>query len=261
MSDDSERLELHQFPYSHYNEKVRWALDFKSVPHRRISYLPGPHMTALRKLAGTSATPVLRVGGVVVAGSAEIIDVLEGQYPEPPLYPADPGQRRAALDLQDFFDEEVAAAVRRALFAELLQEPAYLCRIFASEKPLLTRLAYRAMQPAIRPVMRHMMKIDSAHLGTARHTIRAALDRVAAQAGPDGYLVGGRFSIADLAAAALLAPACDVSHPDMALPAPRPARVGAWFAEWAAHPGTAWVRSIYEKHRPRRVLPLRAAAD
>ena len=248
MSDDNERLELHQFPYSHYNEKVRWALDFKNVPHRRISYLPGPHMTALRKLAGTSATPVLRVGGVVVAGSAEIIDVLEGQ-------------RRAALDIQAYFDEEVAPAVRRALFAELLREPAYLCRLFASEKPFLTRLAYRAMQPAIRPVMRHMMQIDSEHLGTARHTIRAALDRVAAQAGPDGYLVGGSFSIADLSAAALLAPACDVSHPDMALPAPHPARVAAWFAEWADHPGTAWVRSIYEKHRPRRVLPLRAAAD
>lgn len=261
MSDDSERLELHQFPYSHYNEKVRWALDFKNVPHRRISYLPGPHMTAMRKLAGTSATPVLRVGGVVVAGSAEIIDVLEGQYPEPPLYPADPVQRRAALDLQAYFDEEVAPTVRRALFAELLLEPAYLCRLFASEKPLLTRLAYRAMQPAIRPVMRHMMKIDSEHLGTARHTIRAALDRVATQAGPGGYLIGDSFSIADLAAAALLAPACGPSHPDMELPRPRPARIEAWLAEWADHPGTLWVRSIYEKHRPRRVLPLRAAAD
>lgn len=260
MSADGERLELHQFPYSHYNEKVRWALDFKNVPHKRISHLPGPHAAAIRKLTGASETPVLRIGGVVVAGSADIIDVLEGHYPEPPLYPADPAQRKAALDMQAWFDVEVAPAVRRAAFDELFREPAYLCRLFASEKPLLTRLSYRAVQPAIRHVMRRMMDIDDEHVVLARRTIHAALDRVAAQAGAEGYLVGDRFTVADLAAAALLAPACNPPHPDMEFPAPRPARIEAWFAEWADHPGARWVRRVYAQHRPRRVLPLRAAA-
>jgi hypothetical protein len=36
-------MELIQFRYSPYNEKVRWALDFKRVPHVRRSLLPGPH--------------------------------------------------------------------------------------------------------------------------------------------------------------------------------------------------------------------------
>src|SRR5436190_1646821 len=35
---------LWQFKYSHYNEKARWALDFKRVTHVRQSLLPGPHI-------------------------------------------------------------------------------------------------------------------------------------------------------------------------------------------------------------------------
>lgn len=260
MSADGERLELHQFPYSHYNEKVRWALDFKNVPHKRISYLPGPHAPAMRKLTGGSETPVIRIGGVVVAGSADIIDVLEGHYPEPPLYPADAAARKAALEMQAFFDAEVGPAVRRAAFFELFQEPAYLCHLFASEKPFLTRLSYRAMQPMVRRVMRRMMDIDEEHAAAARVTIRSALDLIAAQAGAEGYLVGDRFTVADLAAAALLAPCCSPAHPDMEFPVPRPARVEAWLAEWSGHPGAHWVHRVYAQHRPRRVLPLRAAA-
>ena len=35
-----DRIELLQFPYSHFNEKARWALDFKGLRHVRTSLLP-----------------------------------------------------------------------------------------------------------------------------------------------------------------------------------------------------------------------------
>lgn len=261
MDMDDIALELHQFPHSHYNEKARWALDFKSVPHKRISYLPGPHAAAMRKLAGTTETPVLKIGGLVIAGSAAIIDALEANYSDPPLYPADPEQRREALALQSWFDEEVGPGIRRALFAELTQELGYLCKLFASEKPLHTRLFYRAALPIARGTIKASMSINEPGAVEAGYRVtQAALDRVAAQAGSSGYLVGDSFSVADLTAAALLAPACNPPHPDMEFPLPRPARIDAWFGRWAGHPGAQWVRTIYRKHRPRRVLPLRAAA-
>jgi len=261
MDMDDIALELHQFPHSHYNEKARWALDFKSVPLKRISYLPGPHAEAMRKLAGTTETPVLKIGGLVIAGSAAIIDALEANYPDPPLYPADPEQRREALALQSWFDEEVGPGIRRALFAELTQELGYLCKLFASEKPLHTRLFYRAALPIARGTIKASMSINEPGAVEAGYRVtQAALDRVAAQVGSSGYLVGDSFSVADLTAAALLAPACNPPHPDMEFPLPRPARIDAWFGRWAGHPGAQWVRTIYRKHRPRRVLPLRAAA-
>ncbi len=53
-------LELLQFRHSPYNEKARWALDFKQLPHRRRSLLPGPHMGVVKRLTGRTETPVLR---------------------------------------------------------------------------------------------------------------------------------------------------------------------------------------------------------
>ena len=61
-------LELHQFPFSHYNEKARWALDWKGVPHVRRSYLPGPHMLPVYRLSGQRSVPVLRAGTEVIPG-------------------------------------------------------------------------------------------------------------------------------------------------------------------------------------------------
>jgi glutathione S-transferase len=52
-------IELLQFRHSPYNEKVRWALDLKRVPHTRRSLLPGPHVATVRRLTGRTHTPVL----------------------------------------------------------------------------------------------------------------------------------------------------------------------------------------------------------
>jgi glutathione S-transferase len=66
-------LVLHMFPASHYNEKVRWALDWEGLPHQRVSYLPGPHMPQIRLLSGQAQTPVLLTKGRTISGSARII--------------------------------------------------------------------------------------------------------------------------------------------------------------------------------------------
>ena len=242
---------LIQFPYSHYNEKARWALDWKRVPHVRRSLLPGPHALTVRRLTGATQVPVLRLEGEVVAGSARIVEALEGRYPDPPLYPSDPEQRRRALEIQSWFDEEVGPRVRQAIFAVFLREPAYVVRLFASERPPLARALYRASFPLVRLAMRSSMGLGAPGAVPRAHaTTREALDFVAKHAGPGGHLVGDRFSVADLAAASLLAPV--VSPPDsaMALPEPMPAAFRSLLAGWADHPGVAWLLERYRKDRP-----------
>jgi glutathione S-transferase len=61
--------------------------------------------------------------------------------------------------------------------------------------------------------------------------------------------VGNHFSIADLAAAALLSPA--VIPPEFPYPPPQPygAALQSWLARWADHPGAAWVREMSRRHR------------
>ncbi len=40
-------MKLHQFQFSHYNEKARWALDFKGLKYEKRSLLPGFHMPVI----------------------------------------------------------------------------------------------------------------------------------------------------------------------------------------------------------------------
>ena len=112
-------------------------------------------------------------------------------------------------------------------------------------------MAYRAFLPAAVPQVRRLTGItDAASVARSYDVTREGLDFVAQNAGQDGYLVGGRFTVADLAAAALLALTIDTGHPAMRLPDPRPAEYHEWLATWASHGGTTWVRSMYDRHRP-----------
>jgi len=247
---DAPTIELIQFRYSHFNEKARWGLDWKGVPHTRRSLLPGPHMPTIRRLTGQTGTPVVRFGQRFVHGSARILEQLETRYPDPPLLPRDPAQRRRALEIQAHFDDVVGPAVRCALFSELLDEPDYVCGMFASGKPRLTRALYRATFPVVKPLMKKGNGVTSrAAIDAAFEATNAALDFVAANAGDRSYLAGPAFSVADLAAASLLAICTNPDHPDMKRPEPMPASMQAWLARWADHPGTAWVREIYARHR------------
>jgi glutathione S-transferase len=240
-------ITLYQFPTSHYNEKARWALDLKRVPHERVSLLPGPHAPRMKRLTGRTETPVLVDGGEVVAGSAAILAHLERRFPEPRLEPAAADERERALAIARRFDDEVGPAVRLAMFFEVMGG-AYATRAFCAERSPLARALYRAAFPAVHPLMKRSMGVDAENAALARERTREALDFVARETKGSDYLVGDRFGIADLTCAALLMPAVDVSM--LGGPASAgTAEEGAWRARWAEHPGAAWVREIYRRHR------------
>jgi len=240
-------IRLYQFPASHYNEKARWALELKRVPHERVSLLPGPHAPRMKRLTGRTETPVLVDGDLVVAGSAAILAHLERRFPEPPLEPSAPEERERALAIARRFDDEVGPAVRLAMFFEVMSG-AYAVRTFCAERKPLVKAAYRAAFPAVHLVMRRSMGIEAERAARARERTREALDFVAEASGGSGYLVGDRFCIADLTCAALLMPAVDVASLGGPASAGTPEE-SAWRARWADHPGAAWVREIYRRHR------------
>jgi glutathione S-transferase len=241
--------ELFQFRVSHFNEKARWALDYKAIEHVRRSLLPGPQKPKMQKLSGQEQTPVLRWDGDVIAGSAAIVDYVERRVPQPPLYPSDTTLLRRALAVQARFDDEVGPAIRLAMFHELLAEPGYFVSMFTVGQPVLARVSYRAVFPLIRVLMTREMKISAENAEKAIVTTRRALDLVAEESRTSGYLVGDEFTVADLTAAALLAPAVEIDPSPFGYPQPVSASLRAWWDRWQDHPGTAWVRSMYERHR------------
>jgi len=51
------------FTFSHFNEKARWALDYKGIRHVRHPLVPGFHASTVRKMTGQTAMPVLQMNG------------------------------------------------------------------------------------------------------------------------------------------------------------------------------------------------------
>lgn len=240
---------LWQFTSSHFNEKARWALDFKRVPHVRNSLVPGFHVATVKRMTGATHVPVLKLNGEIFGDSSKIIEALERTFPNPALYPDDPAERRRALELEDFFDEELGPYIRRWIFHMVLPYPEFVRGAFVNHASLPTRLAHRAMSPLIGPVMRRQMNINPASAEVARKKTIDAMDRLESELQPSGNLAGDRFSVADLTAAALLSPLVrppEFPYRNEVAPPPEFAQARE---SLAGHSAFTWTLETYRRHR------------
>ena len=243
---------LWQLQISHYVEKVRWGLDYKCVPHIRRTLVPGLHLAKAKRLTGdTETTPVLAIDGRAIGDSTRIIAAIEERWPQPPLYPEDAKQRRRALELEEFFDEELGPHIRRAFYHELLPHPELVVPLFTRGQPAATRAALRAGFPMLRMAMRHRFQINPEAAANSRAKIVAAIDRLEREISPNGYLVGDSFTVADLTAAALLYPIARPPEFPYAIVADDhlPASWREFVDSLRQRSGGRWVAEIYHRHR------------
>ncbi len=245
---------LWQISISHYSEKARWALAYKEVDHVRRSPLPGMHIPiALWLSKGDSVTmPILELDGRTVTDSTAVIAALEDAFPEPPLYPADPAERGRALELEDFFDEELGPHMRLLPFYEMIQEPEIFAQV-ASESvpgPLAKAQGFLGLYARTYTSIRFGANSEDA-AADARARIVAAMDRLEAELEANGgdYLAGDGFSVADLTAASLFYPL--VAPPEGPLPTetPTPPALERFRDGLSARPGFVWVEEMFRRHR------------
>ena len=241
---------LHHFLFSHYNEKARWALAYKQVPHRRVGVIPGPHTRSMLRLSGQTKTPILQVDGEAVPGSAALIDRLESLFPEPPLYPAEPTEREQALAWQERLDEQLGPDTRSIVWGVLIEDPAYAARLFGHELNPLFKFLYGKLLARARSGIVKVNGVTPKNIARARQNVAALLDEIATAVEAGGYLVGGRFSVADLTAASLMSPVLRLTHADMRRPEPIPPALEALLDEYAAHPAMVWAVDMFRQHRP-----------
>ena len=240
---------LWHFPISHFNEKVRWALDWKRIPHVRRTLGPD-YLPRVWWATGRGTLPVLWLDGQAIGDSTRIIEALERYRPEPPLYPRDESTRRRALALEDFFDEELGHPLRAAIVGPLLaDDPDGAIAALTLGMPARARRTARAIFPAFRAFYRFRHKINAAAIVAGREKMRAALDRIAAELQPSGYLAGDAFSVADLTAAALFAPLVVPPELQYRLPEPLPPLLVGYRSTLGGHPAYRWVTDIYRRHR------------
>jgi glutathione S-transferase len=91
--------------------------------------------------------------------------------------------------------------------------------------------------------------INPEDAGIARDKTRAAFERITAEIQPSGYLVGDRFSVADLTAAALLFPLVRPPEAPYMIPPPMPPSIEDLRESLSERPGYKWVEQMYRQHR------------
>lgn len=242
---------LWHIPDSPYSEKVRWALAHKGVEPRRRAPSPPLHIPlAFVLTSGRETTfPVLELDGRRIGDSTEIIGALERRFPEPALYPAAEDACRRALDLEDWFDEEVGPPVRLLVWHEVTRDRPVLEKRTAEQLPAsLARFrAPAAAGVAVFLDLRFGVKSDEA-AEVARSRVEAGLDRLEEELGEGNYLVEDTFSIADLTAAALFFPLVMPPEGPRLVEAP-PRALERFRAPLKGRRGYRWVEEIYRRHR------------
>lgn len=243
---------LWHIPISHYSEKARWALDYKGIAHERHAAMAGYHMAVAMWLTrGRHYTfPVLELDGRAIGDSSAIIAALEQSRPDPPLCPADPEQRQRALELEEWFDEELGPHIRRFVFHAFGQDVPRMRKLAAQQAPgVLARFgagaaAYARTYASLRFGARSARAAER-----SREKVLAALDRLEAELGSAEYLVGESFSVADLTAAALFYPL--VMPPEGPSRHELPDALARFREPLTERPGFRWVQEMFRLHRKR----------
>ena len=240
---------LWHIPISHYNEKARWALDYKRIAHHRQVLGPDYLIRAWRA-TGRGTLPILFLDKRAIGDSTHIIAALEERYPEAPLYPVDVTERQRALALEDYFDEQLGPALRAAIVTPLFRlDPDIALRVLTTGMP---DKAYETLRPLMRifpAYYRFRHKIRDAKLEADRATVNTALDRIEQELQGRAYLSGDAFTVADLTAAALLSPLLQPPEIQYPLRVELPGYLQDYRAVFLKRPAAQWAMGIYRLHR------------
>ncbi|MEX0271760.1 glutathione S-transferase family protein [Leptolyngbyaceae cyanobacterium UHCC 1019] len=188
-------MKLLQFSTSHYCRKARLALGYKQISYTVENLTPGLHALRLKPLTGLTTLPVLLPEQdslpTAIADSTQILHFLQTYQPEPSYELPDPILQSQACLLEDWLDESIGVAARFVYYQFRSQEG----------KPLDPSLASQL----VIQVVRWQYGINTAVVDLAAKRLDIALTELAYR-WKQPYLVGNQFSVADIAAAALLSP-------------------------------------------------------
>jgi glutathione S-transferase len=221
MSDSSSATcaILITMPHSHYAEKARWALDRLALPYREQAHIPLLHRLPTTRHGGRGV-PVLLHQGRRLVDSTDILVHADAFCGGDRLYPRDATQRHEVESLEERFDEALGPHTRRWAYAQLLSQRQLLRPMMSRSVPRLEAILLPLIMPILIPSIRAAFRItpDSAERSRRRvHEVFREVDERLR----DGrrFLVGDRFTAADLTFAALASPVllpagCGASYPE-----------------------------------------------
>ena len=183
-------MKLYQFPFSHFCEKARWALDYKRISYHTVNLLPGLHARTVKKHAPKSCVPLLVDGPTVIQESSNIISYLDQRAPTPTLTPFDPVQAELALKWESELDEQVGITLRLWYYHQALPNREVTMQMMLDGAPWYASPLFALFYPRIREAMRESMGINPDTAEQARRCLYAMLQRLDDVLADQRFLVG-----------------------------------------------------------------------
>jgi glutathione S-transferase len=206
---------LYVMPISNAAAAGAAMIAHKRIPHRLVRVMPGLHPMLVRFAGFEGFTvPALEFDGRKLQGSRRIARFLDEVRPEPPLFPAEPGER-ARVEEAERWGEQVLQPVPRRLFRHLLLTSESARQWMGTE--IMHVPAPRVMVVLFLPVIRHLAQISGADGPRVRQDIAelpGLLDRVDAliAAGTIGASPPNAADFQILASVSVLRAFADLEH-------------------------------------------------
>jgi len=243
-------ITLYELHWSHYCEKVRWALNFKRLPWRSVP------INAFTKLEmqrfpvgpkGIRTVPMIHdtVLNHVIYESSAILRFLDDAYPDYPcLFPRDKERAHAVYAKLLEFDSLLAIPARRLGYVQLMLEcPTALAQLFLHNQlkgmltwPFVDRIASAVVgMLLVKRFDMHLSEDLDLYEKLEDYLLQLTLSLEGRQ-----FVIGDEFTAADIGLACQL----------------RPLRIVPFYFE---HPGLSslfrWQEAMLERHGQEKMLP------
>ncbi|MEL6829768.1 MAG: glutathione S-transferase family protein [Pseudomonadota bacterium] len=162
---------LHGSDASPYVRKVRVALAYKGIEYKSVQQVPFGAPPEYIEKSPLSKVPCWEEGDLILPDSSVILGYLEHKHPKPALLPADPGRRARALWFEEYADTEMLPKIVGGVF----------------------------FQRVVMPLVFKQDTDENIVANTMNKELPKVLDYLTKCLGDDDFMIGGEFSIADIA--------------------------------------------------------------
>lgn len=209
-------MELLTIPFSHYNERARWAMQHHGIAAHERRYLPMMHMAAVARAVpkpqrvadrtgGGLSTPVLLLdNGTVINDSTKIVHWADETHgtPETTLYPDEFREDIAALE--QTVHDGIGRDTRFLAYWYVLDDAPTFEALVRDNVGAWQRAVFTVGAPLAKAVMRKRFALTQANYKRIRARLEAAVEALGETLGEHDYFFGDRFTAADLTAASML---------------------------------------------------------
>lgn len=164
---------------SHPSLAGELMLRHKGIGYRRVDLLPGIHRGVLRAAGFPGITvPAIRLDGAKLQGTRNIALALDALVPSPPLFPADPEERRAVEEAEAWGDEVLQPVPRRIVWNALKHDRSELATYLEGARTGIPTGVAARMAPPVAALARRLNRATDENVRRDLDALPGLIDHV-----------------------------------------------------------------------------------